>query len=83
MLKEKFACFEVCTEKKSAAPIFTLLGDTSRYFFVPKERGHIKNHMADIRDIPVAQIKRFKHLKPVIENLTEQGMSEQARRVAG
>ncbi len=47
------------------------------------ERGRVKNHMADIRDIPVAQIERFKHLKPVIENLTEQGMSEQARRVAG
>ncbi len=47
------------------------------------EQGRVKNHMADIRDIPIAQIERFKHLKPLIENLVQREEYEQARRVAG
>lgn len=65
-----------------AEEYFGMRGDMSLKA-LQDEQGRVKNHLTDIRDIPIAQIERLKHLKPVIEKLTQQGAFEQARRVAG
>ena len=61
---------------------FRMRGDMSRKG-LQSEQGRVKNHMTDIRDIPVAQIERLAHLKPIIDKLVQRGEFEQARRVAG
>lgn len=61
---------------------FSMRGDMSRKG-LQSEQGRVKNHMASIKDVPVARIERLAHLKPVIDKLVQRGEFEQARRVAG
>lgn len=61
---------------------FRMRGDMSQRG-LQCEQGRVKNHMADIRDIPVVHIERHAHLTPVIDKLAKRGEFEQARRVAG
>ena len=44
-------------------------------------QGRIKNHMQPLLNLPIAEIRRSVHLKPLIDGLVQQGCLEQARRV--
>lgn len=46
------------------------------------ERGRIRNHTALLSDTPVVNLRRL-DLKPVLDELVNDGCNEQARRVAG
>lgn len=65
-----------------AQEYFATRGDMSKKG-LQTEQGRVSNHMKDICGIPVAKINRLQHMKPLIAKLAEQGMFEQAKRVAG
>ena len=45
------------------------------------EQGRVKNHMGSLENLPIAEIRRSVHLKPLIDGLVRKGQLEQARRV--
>ena len=45
------------------------------------ERGRVKNHMGSLANLPIAEIRRLQHLKPVIDTLVKQGKIDLAMRV--
>ena len=48
------------------------------------DRGRVENHInPHIKNLPIVDIRRKEHLKPIIDRLSEKGALEQASRVAG
>ena len=45
------------------------------------EQGLVKNHMKPLHNLPIAEIRRLQHLKPVIDTLVKQGKIDLAKRV--
>lgn len=45
------------------------------------EQGRVKNHMGSLANLPIAEIRRLQHLKPVIDALVKRGNIDKAKRV--
>ncbi len=66
-----------------AEEYFSMRGDVTGKT-IQGDRGRVENHInPHIKNLPIVDIRRKEHLKPIIDKLAERGAYTQASRVAG